>query len=212
VNATPPGANTEYSRGSEASEGPRAPRRGRSQRVPSPTDAGWSSALSAAVLGSGLLGAALLVIAEFTTLFTISSTVRLDVKTVTTGSHDAYALIPIAVVAAVLSYGAAFRGSRVALTALGVLGIVTLGIALIGDLPDAQATGVIGSNATQLSNAAASPGIGLYLETLGAVVLIIAAGCGLLLGGGARPKPREPNRRPRTAPTTALVGDNKSET
>jgi hypothetical protein len=163
------------------------------------------------VLGSGLLGAALLVVAEFTTLFTISTaTSNGPLRSIQTGSHDAYALIPIAVVAAVLAYGASFRGSRPALLGLGALGVVTLGIALIGDLPDAESTGVIGRSVSQLSNAAASPSTGLYLETLGAVVLLIAAGCGLLLGGGAQTRSRRPDRRRRRPPTNAPAGDTRS--
>jgi hypothetical protein len=145
------------------------------------------------VFGSGLLGALLLVIAEFTTLYTVHAvTSTRPIQTVSTGSHDAYALIPIALVAAALGYGAAFRGSRPALLALGVLGVVTLLIALIGDLPDARATGVIGSPTTHFTSASSSPSAGLYLETVGAVVLIIASGCGLLL---SRPAPAAAVRR-----------------
>ena len=85
-------------------------------------------------------------------------------------------------VAGVLAYGAAVRGSRPALLALGGLGIATLLIALVGDLPDARATGVIGNSSTRFSSAAASPEVGLFLETVGAIALVIASGCGLLLG------------------------------
>ena len=63
-----------------------------------------------------------------------------------------------------------------------VLGIATLLIALVGDLPDARATGVIGNSSTRFSSAAASPEVGLFLETVGAIALVIASGCGLLLG------------------------------
>ena len=52
-----------------------------------------------------------------------------------------------------------------------MLGIATLLIALLGDLPDAHATGLIGSSASQYVQGAASPSAGLYLETLGAVLL-----------------------------------------
>jgi hypothetical protein len=143
--------------------------------------------LRAAVLGSALLGALMLVVAEFTTLYTVNAaTSSVPIKTVSTGSHDAYALIPIALLAALLAYGAAVRGSRPALVALGVVGVATLLIALIGDLPDARATGVVGSPTTHFANASSSPSAGLYLETIGAVLLIIGSGCGLLL---SRPAP-----------------------
>jgi hypothetical protein len=157
-------------------------------------DPGFSAALRTAVLGCGLLGALLLVVAEFTTLYKVNAAnTSVPIQTVSTGSHDAYALIPIALVAAALAYGAAVRGSRPALLALGALGIVTLLIALIGDLPDARATGVVGSPTTHFTNASASPSAGLYLETVGAVVLIIASGCGLLLSRAAPPRQAPPS-------------------
>jgi hypothetical protein len=64
---------------------------------------------------------------------------------------------------------------------MGVLGVVALLIALLGDLPDAQASGLVGSAATRFTTASSTPSAGLYLETLGAVVLVISAGAGLLL-------------------------------
>jgi hypothetical protein len=143
--------------------------------------------LRATVLGCGLLGALMLVVAEFTTLYTVNAaTSSGPLETVSTGSHNSYALIPIALVAAALAYGAAVRGSRPALLALGALGIATLLIALLGDLADAHATGVVGSSSTHFATASSSPSAGLYLETIGAVALVIASGCGVLL---SRPAP-----------------------
>jgi hypothetical protein len=134
------------------------------------------------VLGCALLGALLLVVAEFTTLFTIHTAgVSGPIKSVGTGSHDSYALIPIAVVAVLLAWAATTTGNRWALLALAALGVVALLIALVGDLPDAQATGTIGSAAAGFRAATDKPSAGLYLETLGAIVLVIAGGCGLLL-------------------------------
>jgi hypothetical protein len=190
MSATPPEASTEYSRGSGASQTGGGPSAGRSAAlragVLGPFDPGLSGALRAAILGAGLLGAVLLFVAEFTPLYTISSsTSSTALKSVSTGSHDSYALIPIAVVAGALAYGAAVRGSRPALLALGVLGIATLLIALVGDLPDARATGVVGSSATHFASAAASPQAGLFLETVGAIALLASSVCGLLLGGPA---------------------------
>jgi hypothetical protein len=172
VSATPPKTSTEYSRGIGASR-------------PSARD--FSGALRAAVLGSALLGALLLLVAEFTTLFTVQTAAGGTIKSVGTGSHDSYALIPIAVVAVGLAWVAVNTGSRLALVALGGLGLVALLIALVGDLPDAQATGTIGSVAGGFRSATDKPSAGLYLETFGAIVLVIAAGCGLLLSGSERP-------------------------
>ena len=158
-------------------------------------DEGWSTALKVGVLGGAVLGAALLVASEFMPLYRVATTTGdMPIKSVSTGSHDAYALILIALVAVALAYGGAVRGSRVALLALGALGLATLLIALIGDLPDAQATGVIGNSGTHFQQAAAKPQAGLYVETLGAILLIISSGCGILLGA-----PAGTQRRPRPA-------------
>ncbi len=134
------------------------------------------------MLAGGLLGALLLVVAELTTLFTVRvATSPVPIKSVGTGSHHSYALIPIAVVAAVLGFGAFRHVSRPALPAIGALGIIALLIALLGDLPDAQATGLV-RIANRYADASSSPSAGLYMETLGAVVLLITSGLGLLLG------------------------------
>jgi hypothetical protein len=177
VTATPPEANTEYSRGIGASR-------------PSARD--FSGALRAAVLGCALLGALLLVVAEFTTLFTVQTAAGGSIKSVGTGSHDSFGLIPIAVAAVVLAWVAVSTGSRLALVALGGLGLVALLIALVGDLPDAQASGTIGSITAGFRTAIDKPSAGLYLETFGAIVLVIAAGCGLLLSGSEQPPRRSP--------------------
>jgi hypothetical protein len=168
VNATPPETSSEYSRGLGPS-GPPAP--------------DFSAGLRAAILGAALLGSLLLVVAEFTTLFTIHvEGASAPIKSVGTGSHDSYALILIAALAVLLAWAAVSTGNRWALVALVAVGIAALLIALIGDLPDAQATGTIGSVQTGFKNASNTPSAGLYLETLGAIVLMIAGGCGLLLG------------------------------
>ena len=82
-----------------------------------------------------------------------------------------------------LAFGAARTASRPALLALGALGILTVVIALAGDLPDAQAGGFVRGPAGGLASAKDVPQIGLYLETLGAALLIITCGAGLLLTG-----------------------------
>jgi hypothetical protein len=194
MSTTPPEARTEYSRGSGGSRAGRTPSGGGPGSTGIGADAGWSAALRGTVLGCGLLGALLLVVAEFTTLYTISSTTAsTPIQSVSTGSHDAYALIPIALVAGALAYGASVRGSRPALLALGALGVATLLIALVGDLPDARASGVVGNSSTHFSSAAASPKAGLFLETVGAIALIIGSGCGLLLSRPARGWRRQPS-------------------
>ena len=168
MSATPPEASTKYS-SAAVSSGP-------ASALP------WATWLRAGIIAAGLLGAALLVVSEFTTLYTVhltSSGVQLE--SVSTSSHDSYALIPIAVLVAILALGAGLLGSRLSLLAIGALGVVTLLIALAGDLPDAQATGAVLGAGGHYENAGASPSTGLYLETLAGVLLVIASGCGLLL-------------------------------
>jgi hypothetical protein len=134
-------------------------------------------------MAATLLGALLLVVAEFTTLFTVHVVgVSAPIKSVTTGSHNSYGLILVAVLAVVLAWAAVSTGNRWALVALLAVGIAALLIALVGDLPDAQASGTVGSVQAGFKNASNKPSAGLYLETLGAIMLMIAGGCGLLLG------------------------------
>ena len=132
----------------------------------------------------GVLGAAvLLVMAEFEPLLRVhSGAYRAGVvATVGTGSHHSYALIPVALLAAALAAVARVTGNRPALAAVAFLGLVALGIALLGDLPDAHTAGLIRQPGGNYVNASSSAAAGLYLETLGAVLLLFAGGAGLLL-------------------------------
>jgi hypothetical protein len=128
-----------------------------------------------------LIGAGVLVASELTTLYSVHVVGRsAAVQTVLGGSNNSYAMVPIAVVAVLLGLAALRGGGRLALAALGVVGLVALLIGLLGDLPDAHHTGAIRLGARYL-DAAASPSVGMYMETLGAVILIATAGLGLLL-------------------------------
>lgn len=168
MNATPPEAKPEYSRAPGASGGL----------------AKIGNSVPTVVLAGGLIGSLLLVVAELSTLFSVrTATSGHPIQSVSAGSHHAYALIPIAILAALLTYGAWRHGSRPALVAIGALGLVTLVIALAGDLPDAHASGLIGLGSARFANASSTPQAGLYLETLGAALLVMSTGLGLLLGG-----------------------------
>jgi hypothetical protein len=131
------------------------------------------------------VGALLLLAAELTTLYAVRAgpgDPALD--SVNTGSHHGYALVPIGMLAALLSFGIWLIRSRAAVLALGGLGL----IALLGDLPDARASGLVGSGGARFVHASAHPGAGFYIETLGAAVLLVTCGIGLLL----LPLPVEP--------------------
>jgi len=140
----------------------------------------------AGLLAGALAGAGLLLAAERATLFSLHVAARqAAIKTVTGGSHDSFALVPIAVLAAVLALAVFRAGSRPALLALGLLGAVALLIALVADLPDARARGLVGTPA-HYRQAVATPGPGLYLETAGAAALIITSVGGFILAGPPR--------------------------
>jgi hypothetical protein len=188
-----PEADTEYSRDPQGSRGVSGGSGGAS--------GGHAHLIRIGVLASGLLGAALLLIAEFTPLLEVHSTATGHVvKTVSTGAHHTYAQIPVALLAGALAYGFWQTHNRQALIAIGALGLVALLIALLGDLPDAQASGLVGSATTHFATATSTPRIGLYLETLGAVILLISAAAGLLLLPSATPDSATPSqpRAPRT--------------
>ena len=137
------------------------------------------------VAAAGLAGAIMLVVAELTPLLRVRTAAahpRL-IRTVSAGAHHSYALLPIAALAAALTCAAWRTGSRPALAAVGLLGLAALAIALLVDLPGIHATGIVGSPAHGLSAADAQADVGLYLETLGAVLLLVSAAAGATLSG-----------------------------
>jgi hypothetical protein len=196
MNSSQPKADTEYStspRGSKASgRGSGAP----SRRAKPPADAGAARAAGIARM-LAWAGAALLAAAEFCPLLrvrTIAAHPRL-VHTVQGGSHHSWALLVIAALAALLAVLSGRPGGRPAAVLVTLLGAGALAVALGVDLPDAHATGLVVSGAGTQTEAQAHAAIGLYLETLGAVVLLLSGGLAAALG----PRPR--NARP-AKPTT----------
>jgi hypothetical protein len=135
-----------------------------------------------AVQAVALIGAAALALAEFEPLYRVQTDVGHQVvRSVSAGSHHAYALLPVAVLAALLA-GALGRGGWPVPAALVLLGLAALGITLLGDLPDVHRAGVLGTPATGLRDAHTVAGVALYLETLGAIALLAAGAAGLVFG------------------------------
>jgi hypothetical protein len=168
MNATPPEANLEDSRGPSLSKAP--------------------PLISRTVLAGGVIGGLLLIAAEFTPLYREESAAsRVPLHTIHAGSHHGYALLPVGVLALVLAVwfgrsGASGRsGGRTVLVALGVLGVAAALVALVGDLPDAQASGFARVATLGFVKAKDVPAIGLYLETLGAALLVVVSVAGLVL-------------------------------
>jgi hypothetical protein len=174
MNVSEPEAEAEYSRAPAASEGRERP----SAQGPR----GRLGGIRVAVLAGAVVAAVLLLVAEFLPLFEVRTSARNSaITTVQSGSHDSYALIPIVLLVAGLALAWRRSPTRLAALAMGALGVVALVIALARDLPDAQSNGIERSGGTYVT-AAASPRAGLYLETAGAVVLLITGAGGVLLG------------------------------
>lgn len=148
--------------------------RARPGRRPLPRSA---DALRYALLALSLAGAVLLVVAELSPLLDIRTETRV-VQTVGGGSHHAYALVLVGLLAGGLALAGFLGASRPALAALGLLGLAVAAFALLGDGPDVRATGVLRG----FVDAAASARIGFYLETLGGALLLVGGGVGLLRG------------------------------
>ena len=144
-----------------------------------------------------LIGALLMIVAEFVDLFQVKqgATVVFDK---TAGSHHSFSLLVMGIAVT----GAAFmaRAGEAWPPAAGivVLSLIALGIILIGDLPDATSSGL------NLQNGSADPASGLWLELGGA---LCALGSGLALTyllrfearaaamARKRPEPPVPGRR-----------------
>ncbi|HET9720778.1 MAG TPA: hypothetical protein VFP55_11930 [Solirubrobacteraceae bacterium] len=161
------------------------------ERDPQRAALGASRSLLGLLLGGGLLGAVVLAVSQFLNLY--GTHIRVHhrlVATATAGSEHAYALLPVAIAAAVLAYGVWKVASRPALLGLGLLGLAALLIALLHDLPYAHRQGLwnLGGHFVLAVN---RPEIGLYAETAGALLLLLTVVCGFVLLGSPEPHVRE---------------------
>ena len=137
--------------------------------------------MGALVFVLGVASAVLLVVTEVTTLFEIEVETatcsdladpdQADECDKTGGEQHSFALVPIALLIAVMAVGGGLGGSRPAGLALIGAGVVVLAIALIGDLPDTTSTGEVGSN---FASAEAVKGTGFWLELVGGALALLA--------------------------------------
>jgi hypothetical protein len=156
-----------------------------------------------AVVGTAALGALIVIASQFATLYSVHvATSSVPVKTVGTGANHAYASLPLGLLALVLALAASRLATRSALAGVVVLGVATLLIALLGDLPDTRASGLISAGGAQYLPGASRASAGLYLETLGAVLMLVGGGVGFLMLGGS------PARRAPTAGAEPPARDN----
>jgi hypothetical protein len=129
--------------------------------------------LTTFLLGVILVGAALLIVAEFLPLY--------EIRVVTAvprgghhsvGGHHGYALLVIGLALVPMAWGALRGGSRPAAIACLVLALIALFVALAIDLPDLNETGLIGRTYDQ---AQARPRVGFFIETLGATLALLGS-------------------------------------
>jgi hypothetical protein len=168
--------------------------------------ASWadSSALRGAsrgLLALAAIGALLLIVSDFQTLYQVKVLTVIE-KTVVGHEQHSFAVLLVGLAALAMSLSVAFAGrARPAMAAIALLGVVALLIALIGDLPDVNSTGVIGQN---YAYASVSPKIGFWMETVGAVALIFSGASMLLLS--LSPGSRDRRAHARRQPSPAAAG------
>jgi hypothetical protein len=154
-----------------------------------PAPAGKIARPIGAILALALVAALLLVLAEFSTVASVSvegescevindaSPEQADRCALSGWERHGGALILLALVA--VGAGLAARAGALG-TAGGVLlavGAVTLGLALFGDLPVTNDTGAIGLD---FDGATASAGLGFYLELTAGALCVVAGALALL--------------------------------
>jgi hypothetical protein len=172
MNAPPRGTASQYSKGVAASQ--RAFSRLASGIAGRPKTVRW---VLAAV---GLVGAVLLIVSEFSTVTNVKAiTVVLPNSERTGFDENSGAMLILGVLALPMLFGAARVGSRPAMVAVGILGVIALVIALVHDLPDVTKVGTIFRE--RYEDAKAQAQVGFTLEWVGAVLLILSAGLMLLV-------------------------------
>jgi hypothetical protein len=131
----------------------------------------------------GVAAAALMIATEFSNLRTVevlpgqSCAVRVEdpnlAERCELKGHEqhSYALIPLALLTALMALGAGLRGSLPAAVALMVTGLVVLGIAGIGDAPGLDDPGVL---ARDFTDAKAKSGPAFTMELLGGSLAVLA--------------------------------------
>jgi hypothetical protein len=167
---------------SQDSRGPRSPRHGIS----------GLDALGLALAAAAFIGALLLIVSDFTTLFRVHTEAGVTVPGGQVKGHDnhSFSMLIIGLAALPLAYATLRYGSRPAMAGLAGLGLIAVIIAVGFDLSDATGTNTL---ARTFESATGSPAVGFYLETLGAALLVISGGGGLLLSAPGREKPVPPS-------------------
>ena len=135
--------------------------------------------------GLSIVGAVLLVAAEFSTVFEVTvGSLEVVKRDATGGENHGYALLVVAVFGVVLTMLGLRGAGRAAGLGLIVLGLVALVVALAVDLPDTRGSGRL-PESLAYEDARARAGAALGLEIAGGA-LLLAAGALLAVAVGAR--------------------------
>jgi hypothetical protein len=131
------------------------------------------SRLTTLLLVPLLLGAALMIVAEFLPLYEIRVVTAVPKGGhFSVGAHHGYALLVIGLALIPMAWGAVKGRSKPAAIAALVLSVIALLVALGIDLPDLNETGLIGRTYDQ---AQARPRVGFFIETLGATLAVLGS-------------------------------------
>jgi hypothetical protein len=163
-----------------------------------------SGPLWTVLLIAGMVGAVLVIAADFATLRSVKvltascsdlADPSLRGSCVTHGYEEhSYALVLIGSASLVMTWGATIGRSRPAAAALAVLGAAVLVIALATDVPDIHKTGVLGD---RFESATAEAGPGLWMEIAGGALVFVTGIVALAATRPARSWRAERERRKR---------------
>jgi hypothetical protein len=132
-----------------------------------------------------IVAAALLVAAEFSTVFEVTvGSLEVVQRAATGGENHGYALLLVAVFAVALTVVALRFGGRAPAIGVVALGAVALLVALAIDLPDTRESGRL-PESLAYEDARARAGSALWLELVGGMLLVGAGG--LLLASAGPP-------------------------
>jgi hypothetical protein len=132
-----------------------------------------------------IVAAALLVAAEFSTVFEVTvGSLEVVQRSASGGENHGYALLVLAVFAVALTVVALRFGGRAPGIGLVALGVVVLVVALAVDLPDTRGSGRL-PESLAYEDARARAGSALGLELVGGVLVLAAGGLLAAASGGA---------------------------
>ena len=143
----------------------------------------------AVLLLTAAAGAALLAVSEILPLYeVVIGTSEEQQRTEPGWQNHGFAMLLLALASIPMILGAR-RGARPAMAAVAAIGVVAIVLVLTVDLPAVRADAEL-REAAAYEDARANPTTGFYVETLGAVLLLISGGL-MALAPKRKARPRE---------------------